>query len=517
MQPRGLSEDLCGWARGLLTRRWFWLAMPLWLYLVAFVTTNTWWFKQAITTKLLPIAGLRGNYDVLWWFPGLPIVIDGWTVAQIEPLREQDPLPLLRVQRVIVDLNWRQVRHPLVAVRSITMQRPQLRLSAELLAGLVQMMSQRLRVEPVTSDANLAANSTATTPSTLPSGDHTPREQVAQQTMQATPHAPAVNERRDQAANTVPSKASDPSQPVMEMMGPPHLISPSVPAKPIDPRLPLRLMVQNGALECYSIRARERVMRVEGVEADLPVQGADAAGFIRVGSINCNGVSTRSGAEIPLRWHYPVLETSVVSWEWQRLKGELQFQLARQPGLPFTMTVVTRQDHVSRDAHAWGAADLAGGFQCIGYALSPLSVQAQLRLGAKNIEIAYKEQVAHFDRLAVTAQMQNGVLQCADFRLIGDSFSLLGNGIAAVDGRHAAVARLVMPPQAQSYVSSTWNAYFPTLPLNLKPFVTEDRIVGEIEVSGSVPQTLITANQGKAIGDARAMIWNLWQRNMQKP
>lgn len=509
MQPRGLSQDMLGWAQWLRSRRWFWILLPLWCYLMALTFTNTWWFKRKVHEKFLPIAGLDASYDGLWWFPGFPLVVDGWRLKQIEPLRAVDPQPIIRLQRVIIELDWSHWRHPMLAIRRVEVHQPSLRLSVELFAGVMRLIGDQIKAQALTAEPSVVAKSP---------NDAKPSEQLAQQAPlpEINQNGVVKNDASSNLTSALPAPAVTKPE-IIEMMGPPHLVNPPVVQRPIDPRKSWRLILHDGAVEIYSNHSRENRLQMDGIAADIPIQGADASGMFKVDALRWKGQCLQVDSVVPLRWHFPILETPVLPWEWQGIKGEAQIQLARQPGLPFMVGVSMRENSVPCEERVWGVQKLTGNLQCLGYAMSPLSIQAQMQLAAKNIEIAYHHQSSRFDRLSLLAQLRQGVLNCADFRLIGDTVSLLGNGIVALDGRHAGVMRFVLPPQAQPYAASTWTAFFPRLPLNLKPFVTEDRIVGEVEISGHLQQTLITANQGQTIGDARALLWEMWQQRRKSP
>jgi hypothetical protein len=126
----------------------------------------------------------------------------------------------------------------------------------------------------------------------------------------------------------------------------------------------------------------------------------------------------------------------------------------------------------------------------LGRLLVPGTWHGELLAEAAGIEVKHQARTLPFDRASCASVLRGSMLSCLDARLVGEEISLLGNGALLADGRLAAVARLVAPPET---VGVTLRRVFPGLssvPACLE-LSTPQRVACDVSLAGTWQEPLL--------------------------
>jgi hypothetical protein len=116
-----------------------------------------------------------------------------------------------------------------------------------------------------------------------------------------------------------------------------------------------------------------------------------------------------------------------------------------------------------------------------------------------------------FGKGQVVVDLRGGVVHVADARLMGERLSVLGNGLGLMDGRAAAVVRVVADPEYSglmtevaigSFLSAGWTRSW------LAPLETPDRYYRDIHLQGGFPTYMVDIGRNREPLDVRRA-WQL--------
>lgn len=439
-----------------------WIRRGLWLLLtgppLGFALSNLWlasgWGRAAIASRIERRCGLETRIGGASWSPWNGVTLRQVELLQPAALRPRCATPLLSVERLRIEPVWSALAARRLSIRALTVERPQLAITVELLAHLAQQ---------------------ATPPETVPA--------VAAGPVAGPPVA------------VVGGESAGPPQPAPPDPG--TAVPPPVPTPPSPPSEPTRWVHVRGAeFRLYAAGGGRELVAATGMDGDFPLAGANATGKLGLASLTAGGERVLSGFAARLTWQAPVLalepETALC-----RVAGlDVRFiaHLAFNPGLPVQVLVEVPRQRLSLPVAALGLtvdADtvmLQGRF--IGALLAPGSWQGDVAASAGGIALRHPEHRFAFDRGSGVAALRGGMLSCADARLIGDDLSLLGNGTLLADGRVAAVMRVVGPPETAAAAVRRW---WPdrTEPPPLGQLSTPQRVAFDVSLSGTLREPVL--------------------------
>jgi len=403
------------------------------------------WLANKISAK-------TGLHTEVGWSSVTPwsgVTIHKLSVAQPEALRAAIPMPLADVERIRLTPVWKACLHGRLEVRSIDLDSPHITLPLELLAHL----------------------------GAVP----TPPHVTVTQPPSSTPPVPG----------TPPPIAQTPSPP------PPSAAIPMPPAVQALPTGWIRMRDASFSLVTAG-HTDTPVIRISGVEGDIPAAGAAAESKLHIAEIACLGSYKISPPEIPLRWQEPELTFAESKWDLSGWKISMAAKCALRPGLPFLVEMaMPKQDgswHDSSSRHEIkiSAANAMGRFA--GFAVAPSTWQGDFAIGTQQLALPFQDHLT-FDQTGLLLGLRSGMAACRDARAIGESASFLGNAAVLADGRCAAVLRVVLPPDAARNIMEHTNAMLPGTSWGFAPMGAPDRLFADISAHGTLDHITVTLGE----------------------
>ncbi len=417
----------------------------------AFLATP--WGRAFVAAKISGRIGLETVLDGASWSPWRGVTLRGLAVFQPEPLRGAVKEPLLEIETLRVVPDWPALLRGRPGVREVEVVRPRLTVAVEMLPHLVQPFE-----EPAG-------------PPLLAGGDAPSAAAAGESAEDGTPPAPADSASAGKAAPPASAAAAAPQN---------------------APTRWLRCRGAAGRL-CSAASGRDW-LAVDGMDLELPFAGAPATGGLSLRGLEIFGNPSSAGIQKEIVWRSPLLTIVPGPLDLGPLELHCGGQVALAPGLPLSAAVEMPRQQAGMEAVFQGISlnsPAAGGAaRFAGFLLAPGSWHGELMLSAATPELGHGGNVFAFDRGLCVATLRGGALSCPDVRLVGEEFSLLGNGTLFADGRLGAVLRVAAPPETARGLAE---ALLPGLGAgsHVMPLSSEQRATLDISFTGTLAEPMV--------------------------
>lgn len=440
------------------------------------------WATSRAESELGERTGLEWQVASMTWSP--------WNGFRVNDLRGflagGEDEPVVAVDHVSVRPHWKPLLRGDLSLHEIVIDSPRIELALETLSKLPS--DAEIREEPPPIPPALAAAQGQ--PGPAKAGDqpvaHPDLAAYAQTEKQAAALPPALAQQEGKVAKATPQQVPRPAA-----------------------ALPMRVRVDKGSMRIFSKSKEMDVINVDSFSLDLPLSGEDAAGSIKVEGLSMAGMDELPAFEQAVVWKRPRLEIedSVVDLGGIQLRMRVQLAVKNaQPGFPFMVDMAIQPQKVEppvwlekKSMHV-SAELLAARMRLLGLLKDPISWKAEVIALGEGVTVQPGDGRPRvtFDSLYVPAILQQGKLHWMGVRLLGEDFSILGNGRLSMRGGIVSVTRLVAAPEvaevlkksmARAGMAETWWWY------NLD---TPDRKVRDLTISGSVLNPLIDAGPSHA-------------------
>ncbi|MEM1085130.1 MAG: hypothetical protein AAGI48_13540 [Verrucomicrobiota bacterium] len=392
------------------------------LLLLAFgvvqVLLGTSWARQRASSELSQrLGGLPVEIGGLGWTPWSGARIGELKVLQPEALRTALAAPLLTVDRIDLDPDYRSLFKGRLAADHLHLEKPQLHVSFEMLYSIAA--SSLPPAEPPVVAA---------------------RSEDRDIEMPPPVAGPEGGGEIEETPTTAEVAVAPPAEPA------------STPKKPKRKRV--RVTIEGGALELVRVGAARRLAAVEGMDFDLPVFGEPAETENRVGLIEVKGFALEEELPIRLESGETMLKFLLPDTGSTGLSGYLA--LGPRKGVPFQADVRLQIDEIKGfEVHPMatlGCGELEARFQAMGWLQSPGSWNGVAGFRTEQVDCRLGGASLGFESATGSLSLSRGVLRVPDIRLAGERGAVLGNGwVTASDA--SSVFRLVVPYPAVSLMN----------------------------------------------------------------
>jgi len=323
----------------------------------------------------------------------------------------------------ITDINIRPYWKPLLKgklrLREITLNEPRVELSLEMLAAL-----------PSDGEVIETPPPVAPAPPTLAAGQaqEIPAKPLAQASL--ADYAQALRPRG------VGSQVLAQQKPKVEQPVPPAV-------KRAAAGLPMRLRVNGASMRLYSESKEVDLLSVDELSLDLPLSGEDAEGHVKISGLKMPsagiGISDLPDVNQTVVWKRPRLEIEETEVDLGGVKLNMRVQLGlknTKSSLPFLVDMAIRPQQVEpvawleqRSMHA-SAKLVAGRFRLLGLLADPLNWKAEAVIVGEGVTVQAGQGRPRvtFDTIYLPAILHQGRLHWVGFKMLGEDFSVLGNG-----------------------------------------------------------------------------------------
>jgi hypothetical protein len=284
-----------------------------------------------------------------------------------------------------------------------------------------------------------------------------------------------------------------------------------------DPGPPTRVVVRNAKLRIYSETAPGLDVQVTGLQAELPVAGPAANGWVELGEVKLGDQNLVEGLRVGLEWQKPVLILPTTEFDCWGLPLRVQAQVLSgrrmltsvQVGMPQSALESMEVSGFPGARASAAQVEMVGSFQ--GDALRPATWQGNLVAAGQGLVVENAgKPLALFEYGRVAVDFRNGVLHVPDGRLISESFSLLGNGAVNWDGRILGVLRVVTDPSGNEALTrgaigthlSRWTSSW------LEPLETPDRLYRDVHLEGPIGQARMDLGRS----EDGIVVWQAWEQ-----
>jgi hypothetical protein len=431
-------------------RRWWRVALvlaalPIFGLLLGYALLTSSWTGGWLAKKIQARVGLETRVGGISWSPWSEAEIRDLEFLQPKPLQALEKESLLKIGRVSFTPVWRAWLRGRFDVQSIMLDSPRVVLPVELLSELGRSSAQ------------------PTPPAPPP----------------AAPPAVAVQ----------PAPPSGPPPPGVAVTPPPVVQVP-----PQAPRPTGWIHLKNASFVILHATSRKSVLDISKISGSIPISGDPAQSTVKIGQASTFEQPLSSDLTANLDWTPPLLSLKPLEAQVGAYKFILAGKIAAFSGFPVQVELqLPRQPLASLGIPFGGQAaaeGIAANARFRGLLLAPATWQGDLITEAVSPSLRVANREARFDKGGAITILRGGILSCLDARLIGDDLSLLGNATLFANGRFAAAARLVAPPNT---VTSIANQMFPMLQGKppLTPLATPQRAAFDVEAFGSISQPFL--------------------------
>ena len=454
---------------------------------------QTGWFRGRLAGKLAGKTRLSWTIAKASWSPWGGGCLGGLTAKAVYS-GEGTLAPIFEIDEIRVRPYWGALLGGRLEFREIRVKSPRGKVPVELLAQLMQG-DGRVDVARMT------------VPKQTPEEENGPRKRPGEEQPGEEP-----KEKPDQSGDR---QASHGKKKPGEGAEPP----PSSPPASVRREKPGHLVVEDGELHVYTMSHREQPFVVAGIAGEMPFAGEDAAGWFETSGVRYGDHGLVGALRIPVAWQKPVLRLSPVEMRWNglrvralaalRVRGRVtgSVEIRGLPGplkpvnLPGWPAVGISAEEVELLARWQG--ELTRPASWVG---NLVAVGSELRG-----HHADRGEALVFGKGQVVVDLRGGVVQVADARLMGERLSVMGNGLGLMDGRAAAVVRVVADPEYSgkmtevaigSFLSAGWTSSW------LAPMETPDRYYRDIHLQGGFPTYVVDIGRNREQLDVRRA-WQL--------
>lgn len=455
----------------LLRRSRLWLWITLWTLLISplafLLISNLWlqssWGRDWLARQISQRIGLPVQLGGAGWLPGGQLWVDD--ISVLHPTAATNQAPLLQIRCVSVRPAWGSWLLGSRKISDVCISAPRLHLPLDVLKSMLPAP-------------------TAPAPPTPPEIAKTP---------------------------TTPDTPSTPPQPPTQ----PNTSAPAVPAEPPSPTVWLK--ITEGSVVIVHPSQEKPLLQVDQIDANFPVAGAPAAGHLRSGPITALGQLIAPFGHIALRWQHPLWESEVTLLSFSSLEAEAKFQVARVAGLPFGVMI-------AQNPQPWRSPDgtqqiehVQSKHRLSGFLLGPHTWSGESLWEAQRIKGKIAQHELNFFAAQSRVVLQGGVFHCTDFRLLGDDYSVLGNGLFPLKGPCLGIARMTAPRATANDWEQRWRQALPEINIALQPMFNEDRRAIDVVCGGTLGQPWLSFDQGKTMLDMRKVLSRWQQRHTLPP
>lgn len=370
--------------------------------------------RAFLAGKITRISGLDASLQGASWSPWNGVTCYGLRIEQPAALREAIGSPLLLVETVRLDPDWRGFLKRQLIIRSLDVESPILSLPVELLSQLP-------------------------TPEQVPELASRQHDQVAAVAPEPQPPAASSSDR----------PVGPDVSPAMPNGKTPHPTDIESVIEIKDPTVWLNL--SDARFRILSTFTEEPLYEIGKIGGRIPLGGKAADSEIEFKQVKSMGDILAGHLTIPLRWQGTVLRTKVVDFAFGGIDCKIEATIGLSGGMPFQIgAVIPEQTNRNLEfSENYGAklGTIAGQGRFQGVLTNPGTWQGQWIAQALAIDGRFRENRNRFEHGHALVVYQGGMLRCADTRLIGESTSILGNATLLKDGRFAAIARIVSTPE----------------------------------------------------------------------
>ncbi|MDB4055584.1 hypothetical protein N9496_06295 [Akkermansiaceae bacterium] len=394
----------------------------------------------------------------------------------------------------VTDINIRPYWKPLLKgklrLREITLNEPRVELSLEMLAAL-----------PSDGEVIETPPPVAPAPPTLAAGQaqEIPAKPLAQFSL--ADYAQALRPRG--AGSQVLAQ----QKPKVEEPVPPA-------AKRAAAGLPMRLRVNGASMRLFSESKEVDLLSVDELSLDLPLSGEDAEGHVKISGLKMSSAGIGTGTRIDISdlpdvnqtvvWKRPRLEIEETEVDLGGVKLNMRVQLGlknTKSSLPFLVDMAIRPQQVEpvawleqRSMHA-SAKLVAGRFRLLGLLADPLNWKAEAVVVGEGVTVQAGQGRPRvtFDTIYLPAILHQGRLHWVGFKMLGEDFSVLGNGRLSMRGGLISITRLVASPEVAEVMEKSFRRAGMVEKSWWYDMYTPDRKVRDLLVSGSILNPKIDA------------------------
>lgn len=331
----------------------------------------------------------------------------------------------------------------------------------------------------------------------------------ALQQLMPAPVPPAPATTAAAKPNPTPPAADPGTDPVL----------PTAAAEPISPEPPsptVWLKITDGHLAILHPGIQGALWEMQHISSDLPIGGAPAAGHVTCSAIKLAQSTLCDQGHVEIRWQFPLWESEETPLSAMQFRARAKFQLARVAGLPFSAQMV-------QDRQAWKAptgdsaiAQMQSLHQLSGFLLAPQTWRGESVMEAQQCQLTLGARHAQSFLAGARFLLQGGLLQCPEFRWLGDDLGITGNGIVSMRGEMLGRILLIAPRSTAQAWSAKWQQRIPDQPLPLHAIYNEDRFAVDTLWGGSLGQPWLSLDQGKHLLDP-AKLWQIWNQAPPPP
>ena len=413
------------------------IGLPALALLLGNLCLSSPWSRRWLASKIQARTGLEARVSAISWTPWGGAALGGLELLQPEPLRPLLTDPLVKIKTLRLSPVWQAWLRGRYEIRSISLESPRVVLPVELLSYL-------------------AGSASPPAPSPVAS----------------------------------PPGATAPPPPPTAMAPPDPVVSPP-PQAALPPRPTGWLHLQNASFTLVHAGSRRTLIEISAVRGSVPVSGDAAASAFRIGQVAVGGKEIAAQVATTLEWRPPQLSLKPVETKIGGFPFLLAAKIATLGGLPLQIEAkLPRQPLAALDLpmdSRVGADSVSASLRFRGLLLAPGTWQGDLVAEAESPTLHLAGHETKFDRGSTVTVLRGGIFSCVDARLTGDALSLLGNGTLLADGRVAAAARIVAPPETAASIAKR---VFPNIPGDpaLTPLATPQRAAFDVELSGRLGQ-----------------------------
>ena len=435
-----------------------------------------------------PDSGLKWEIGSMTWSP--------WNGLTVNRPRVFLPGEAEQSIVAVTDINIRPYWKPLLRgklrLREITLNEPRVELSLEMLAAL-----------PSDGEVIETPPPVAPAPPTLAAGQaqEIPAKPLAQFSL--ADYAQAL--RPPGAGSQVLAQ----QKPKVEQPVPPAV-------KRAAAGLPMRLRVNGASMRLYSESKEVDLLSVDELSLDLPLSGEDAEGHVKISGLKMPGMGVGMGigtridiSDLPdvnqtVVWKRPRLEIEETEVDLGGVKLNMRVQLGlknTKSSLPFLVDMAIRPQQVEpvawleqRSMHA-SARLVAGRFRLLGLLADPLNWKAEAVVVGEGVTVQAGQGRPRvtFDTIYLPAILHQGRLHWVGFKMLGEDFSVLGNGRLSMRGGLISITRLVASPEVAEVMEKSFRRAGMVEKSWWYDMYTPDRKVRDLLVSGSILNPKIDA------------------------
>ena len=446
------------------------------------------WLERMIETRI----GLATSIESAGWIPGGKFWIKNLRLAQPVDLPKASATSspsthdFAFIEEIAIQTDWRELMHGRREITAVKITRPTLHIPIELIASLAT--SQR-------------SNSGLSTAAPVV---------VARQ---APPNSPTKDAIAQAPKNLNPAATPPPApQPSLQT-------APRVTKKPTG-----MFCASKVQITLFHAASERSLIQSENLECSIPFEGDQAEGSITLGNLFILNQPVGKNMKIPLQWKSPVLATPILPLEIAGFSLEIQAQLAKLPGLPFSIGMQQKQQPwespvLQSSLPYFASAEEMESLHCAtGLLLAPDTWSGESIAQARKVRLrTLRGQGQDFFLIRHRLILAQSALHFVEFRALGDDTALLAHGTILGNGNFSLNSRLLASRRNATALEEKIHATSAELSVKLAPLYNEDRRVIDLLLGGSITQPWISADQGKHLLDLKKMI-SLWNtRNSHSP